>query len=127
MCPRVALRWPRSQSLNGSYIPPQMEQITAKEAAELEEETDRFSLQEYYTPTLRKRLSRFPHLTRISFGIVVASARRELIQIVALQALSAAGLAAELLLVKRLLGHLVGHSGIHFTGLPGSPGPPASS
>jgi ATP-binding cassette subfamily B protein len=94
-----------------------MEQITAKEAAELEEETDRFSLQEYYTPTHRKRLSRFPRLARISFGIVVASARRELIQIVALQALSAAGLAAELLLVKSLLGHLVGHSGIHFTGL----------
>jgi ATP-binding cassette subfamily B protein len=90
-----------------------MAEITAKEAAAFEEEADRFSLQEYFTPTHRKRLSRFPHLVRVSFGIVLASARWELVQVVAMQALSAAGLAAQLLLVKGLLGHLIGRGGIH--------------
>jgi ATP-binding cassette, subfamily B, bacterial len=72
-----------------------------------EETTDSFSLQEYFTPTERKRLTRFPHLLRVSFLLVWGAARRQLIEVVALQALAAGGVGAELLVLKSLLSHLV--------------------
>jgi hypothetical protein len=49
-------------------------------------ESEQFTLQEYFTPTERKRLRRFPHLVKVSFGIVLGAARQELIEIVAMQA-----------------------------------------
>ena len=70
---------------------------------------EEFTLQEYYTPR-QKRLSRFPHLVMVSFRLVWGAARRELIEVVALQALSACGAAAQLLLLRRLLAHLVASS-----------------
>ena len=66
-----------------------------------------FTLQEYFTPT-RRRLSRFPHLVAVSFRIVWRAAKRELIECIALQVLTAAALAGQLLLVRSLLAHLVG-------------------
>jgi ATP-binding cassette, subfamily B, bacterial len=79
------------------------------------DELEQFSLQEYFTPPERKRLQRFPHLVKVSFGIVLAAARRELAEIVAMQALMAAGLGAQLLLVRSLLSHLVSHSSAVFS------------
>lgn len=89
-----------------------MAQVTAQESEGLGE-AERFSLQEYFTPSHQKRLSRFPHLAKISFEIVWRSARRELAEVVVMQIVSAGGLAAQLLLVKSLLAHLVGHGNVH--------------
>ncbi len=72
-----------------------------------------FTLQDYFTPT-RRRLTRFPHLVAVSFGIVWRAARRELLEVIALQALTAAALAGELLLVRSLLGHLTGAHAVAF-------------
>src|SRR5438270_684412 len=46
-----------------------------------------FTLQEYYTPTERRSLGRFPRLVGMSFTIVWQAARRELIEIIVLQTL----------------------------------------
>jgi ATP-binding cassette subfamily B protein len=73
-----------------------------------EAQTERFTLQEYFTPTDRRRLRRFPHLVRISFAIVWQAAKRELLECILIQAATAAGLATQLLLVRSLLSHLVG-------------------
>src|SRR5947209_4090939 len=67
-----------------------------------------FTLQEYYTPTERRSLGRFPRLVGMSFTIVWQAARRELIEIIVLQALMAVGLAVQLLLLRSLLAHLIG-------------------
>jgi ATP-binding cassette subfamily B protein len=82
---------------------------TEATAEEREAAEQPFTLQEYFTPTHRKRLRRFPHLVRISFQIVVSAAGRELAEIVAMQAFSAAAVAVQLLLVRSLLAHLVSH------------------
>src|SRR5437588_3275694 len=68
---------------------------------------EQFTLQEYFTPD-RKRLSRFPHLVAVSFGLVWRAARRELIEVVGLQAVSAAATAGQLFLLENVLSHLVG-------------------
>ncbi len=75
----------------------------------VEPPADEFTLQEYFTPQ-KKRLRRFPRLVRISFRLVWEAARRELIEVIALQALSAGGAAAQLLLLRQLLARLVGNS-----------------
>jgi ATP-binding cassette subfamily B protein len=80
-----------------------------------EETTDSFTLQEYFTPTERKRLSRFPHLLRVSFLLVWGAARRQLIEVVALQALAAGGVGAELLVLRSLLSHLVTSRTVSFS------------
>jgi ATP-binding cassette subfamily B protein len=67
-----------------------------------------FTLQEYFTPQ-RKRLRRFPHLARVSFRLVWRAARRELLTIVALQAVAAAGMAGQLFLLRSLIAHLTRH------------------
>lgn len=78
-------------------------------------ESEQFTLQEYFTPTERKRLRRFPHLVKVSFGIVLGAARRELLEIVSMQAVSAAGLAVQLLLIRSLLSHLVSRGSVAFS------------
>jgi ATP-binding cassette subfamily B protein len=79
--------------------------------------SESFSLQEYFTPTERKRLRRFPHLARVSFRLVWSSARRELLEVVAIQALMAGGIAAQLLVVRNLLSHLVGSRSPSFSAI----------
>jgi ATP-binding cassette subfamily B protein len=79
---------------------------------------DSFTLQEYFTPTARKRMRRFPHLVRVSFRLVWSSAKRELLEVIAIQALMAGGVAGQLLVVRNLLAHLVGHSPSFSTILP---------
>jgi ATP-binding cassette subfamily B protein len=69
--------------------------------------TEPFTLQEYFTPEARPRLRRFPHLVKVSFGIVWRAAPRELIEIIVLQVITALGLAGELLLVRNLLSNLI--------------------
>jgi ATP-binding cassette, subfamily B, bacterial len=71
--------------------------------------TETFTLQEYFSPLRGKRLRRFPHLVGVAFSIVWTAAKRELFAVIALQALTAAGLAGELLLVRSLLEHIIGH------------------
>ena len=75
-----------------------------------------FTLQQYFTPD-KKRLRRFPHLVKVSFALVWAAARRELLEVVLLQAVGAAGTAGQLLLLRALLAHLVGNQPRTFGGL----------
>ena len=63
-----------------------------------------------------RRLTRLPHLVRLSLALVWRAAKRELLEIVALQTLMAAALAGQLLLVRSLLSHLVGRTA-QFTAL----------
>src|SRR5579884_830010 len=78
---------------------------------------DGFTLQEYFTPS-KKRIGRFPHLVKVSFALVWRAAKRELVQVVGLQAMSAAGLAVQLLLLRSLLAHLIGKAPSFSTVLP---------
>jgi ATP-binding cassette subfamily B protein len=85
-------------------------EVPADDAAADDIQAETFTLQEYFTPTERKRLRRMPHLVRISFRLVWSSAKRELLEVVAIQALMAVGVAAQLLVVRSLLSHIVGKS-----------------
>ena len=69
---------------------------------------DTFTLQEYYTRGDSRRLRRFPHLVGVACSVVWSSARRELVEVVGIQALTGAALAAQLLVVRSLLRHLIG-------------------
>jgi len=78
---------------------------------------DRFTLQEYFTPVRHKRLRRFPRLVATAFGIVLRAAKRELIETILLQGMTAAGLAVQLLLIRTLLAHLIGTRSPSFSGV----------
>ena len=54
-----------------------------------EDASEPFTLQDYFTPIKRRRLTRFPQLLGVSFGIVWRAARREFVEIVLIQAVSA--------------------------------------
>lgn len=75
-----------------------------------------FTLQDYYTPAA-KQLTRFPRLVRVAFSLVWQAARRELLHVIALQAVSAACLAGQLFVLRSLLSHLVGVRSPSFGGL----------
>jgi ATP-binding cassette subfamily B protein len=78
-----------------------------------------FTVQDYFTPTERRRLRRFPSLVAGAFALVWRAAARELVICVVLQALSAAALAAQLLLIRALLHDLIaGGAGTFGTVLP---------
>ncbi|HKP88680.1 MAG TPA: ABC transporter ATP-binding protein [Thermoleophilaceae bacterium] len=84
-----------------------MENVLEPEAAPPE----RFTLQEYFTPTRHRRLRRFPHLLRTAIGIVWTAARRELLFLAGLQLAIGAGIAIQLLAIRALLSDLLADGG----------------
>src|SRR4051794_16078647 len=82
-----------------------------------EAQSEPFTLQEYFTPTQRRRLRRFPHLVRQAFALVWRAAPRDLVVIALLQAVTAGALSAQLLLIRSLLSRLVAHGHGTFGGV----------
>jgi ATP-binding cassette subfamily B protein len=72
-------------------------------------EEEAFTLQEYFTPTERRRLRRFPQLVRLAVGIVWRAAPRELVVCALLQLVVGIALAAQLLVMRTLLAKLIQH------------------
>src|SRR4051812_27251275 len=89
-----------------------METVLEPEAAQPE----RFTLQEYFTPTQHRRLRRFPHLLRTAVGIVWEAAPRQLVALAALQLAIGVGLAIQLLAIRELLSDLLANGGAHSFG-----------
>jgi ATP-binding cassette subfamily B protein len=72
---------------------------------------ERFTLQEYFTPGERRRISKFPHLVRTAFAMVWRAAPRQLVFAGLLQIGMAIALAGQLLVVRALLTELLSSSG----------------
>jgi ATP-binding cassette, subfamily B, bacterial len=73
-----------------------------------------FTLQEYFIPDRERRLKRFPRLVRAAFKIVWAAARRELVECIVIQVVTAASLTVQLLLLRSVLSHLIGVEHLSF-------------
>lgn len=71
---------------------------------------DRFTFHDYFTRR-RTGLRRFPELVRIAFGVVWSAAPRELVVSALLQITIGIALAIQLLVVRALLGDLLGGDG----------------
>src|SRR4051794_37321552 len=72
-----------------------------------EAQPERFTLQDYFTPSGERRLRRFPRLGAQAFRIVWDSASRDLVACVVLQGISALALAGQLLMIRNLLNELL--------------------
>jgi ATP-binding cassette subfamily B protein len=80
---------------------------SSDEQGEPEAGAPRFTYDEYFATGAPRRLGRLPGLLRASLGIVWRSARRQLVLSVAMQAVGAATIAAQLLVIRDLLGELL--------------------
>lgn len=72
-----------------------------------ENDHEGFTLQEYFTPTKRRRLRHFPGLVRQAVGIVWRAAARDLLICAGLQTVVGFALAGQLLVMRELLAKLI--------------------